>query len=33
MAIPQLAANIKARKRQRDTLTEQVEQMPTDFPL
>lgn len=33
LVIPQLAANIKALKEQRDTIAEQVEGMLDDFPL
>ena len=33
LVIPQLAANIKALKEQRNTIAEQVEQMLDDFPL
>lgn len=33
LVIPQLAANIKAFKEQRNTIAEQVEAMLADFPL
>ena len=33
LVIPQLAANIKALKEQRNTIAEQVEEMLADFPL